>query len=216
MKNLEVVGYVRSEVGTKNSKQLRAEGNVPCVLYGADDHVHFHVPMYLFKALVYSPEAFWVKLNIEGTEYDAVMQDIQFHPVSEMIMHVDFFQITRGVKVTLDIPVVTVGLSPGVKAGGNLFVKNRKLSVRAIPSKLPEHIEADISELEMGETLQVKDIKLEDGVFTANPNVTVIQITRPRAAEVVEEVEGEEGEEGEEGAEAPAAEGGDAPAPAAE
>ena len=213
MKTIEVVGFERKETGTKYSKQLRAEGNVPCVLYGADDHVHFYVPMYLFKDLVYSPEAYWVKLNIEGKEYDAVMQDIQFHPVSEMIMHVDFFQITKGVKVNLEIPVTTVGDAPGVKEGGVLYVKNRKLRVRAIPSNLPEYIEVDVSEMGMGDTIKVKDIELKEGKFLASPNVTVVQITRPRTVveTIVEEAEEEEGEEGGEAA-AEGGEGGEAPA----
>ncbi len=202
MKSIEVVGFERKDVGTKFSKQLRAEGNVPCVLYGADDHVHFSAPMYLFKDLVYTPEAYLVKLNIEGTEYDAIMQDIQFHPVSEMILHVDFFRITKGTYVKMDIPVKTVGASEGVKAGGVLYVKNRKLKVRALPKDLPDFIEVDITNLTLGSSLKVEDIEVEGLEFVMNGKVTVIQITVPRTAKVDDE--GEEGVEGEEGAEAAA------------
>ena len=96
MRTVEVVGYERKDLGTKYSKALRTEGNVPCVLYGADDHVHFHAPMYLFKDLVYTPKAAFIKLNIEGKEVEAILQDVQFHPVSEMILHADFLKLERG------------------------------------------------------------------------------------------------------------------------
>ncbi len=182
MKTIEVVGFERKDVGTKFSKQLRAEGNVPCVLYGSDDHVHFHAPMYLFKELVYTSQAFLVKLNIEGTEYDAIMQDIQFHPVSEMILHVDFLRITKGTYVKMDVPVKTTGLAQGVKDGGVLYLKNRKLKVGALPKDLPDFIEIDVANVTLGGSMKIKEIEVEGVDLLGNPNVTVVQVNIPRTA----------------------------------
>ena len=182
MKSIEVVGFHRENLGTKYSKQLRAEGNVPCVLYGADDHVHFHAPMYLFRDLLYTPQAYLVKLNIEGKEYDAILQDAQFHPISEMIFHVDFLHIAPNKKVKMDIPVKTVGVSEGVKLGGTLYLKNRKLRVAAFPKDLPDFVEVDITSLKLGDTFKVGSLSIEGVEFLANPKVTVVQINASRTA----------------------------------
>lgn len=208
MKTLEIVGYKRGELGTKSAKQIRAEGSVPCVLYGEmGENVHFYAPAILFRDLVYTSEAWFVKLNVEGDTYEAILQDIQFHPVSEMITHADFLQLIDGKPVSMDIPVNITGQAPGVLKGGVLYVKNKKLTVKALPKDMPEVIDVDVSKLELGKVVKVGDIS-KDGFDILNKDqVTVVQLVVPRALKSATAVEGEEGEL-EEGAVAEGAEGG--------
>ena len=205
MRTVEVVGYKREDLGTKSSKDLRAAGNVPCVLYGgADDQVqHFHAPMYLFKELIYTPEAAFVKLNIEGEECEAILQDAQFHPVSEMMLHADFLRLERGTPIKMDIPVETTGRAPGVQVGGVLYVKNKSLRVKALPKNMPEKIMVDVSGLELGKSIQVKEIETQDFEFLTNKNVSVAVVNIPRTLRqsLNEAAKAGEGEEMEEGAE---------------
>ena len=205
MRTVEVVGFERKELGTKHSKALRAEGNVPCVLYGADDHVHFHAPMYLFKDLVYTPEAAFVQLNIEGKEVEAILQDVQFHPVSEMILCADFLKLERGTPITMSIPVKTEGRAAGEEAGGVLYLKNKTLRIKALPKNMPETIMVDVSKLELGRSFQVKEVETKDFEILTNENVSIAVVNVPRTLRQTL-TEGEEGvaTEGEEGEEAAA------------
>ncbi|MCB0494487.1 MAG: 50S ribosomal protein L25, partial [Cyclobacteriaceae bacterium] len=147
MKTIEIIGYKRANLGKAESKRLRAEANVPCVLYGGDKQIHFHAPMILFRELIYTRDAHFVHLNIEGEEYQAIIQDVQYHPVSEVILHADFLQLFEGKKIKMDIPVKLVGQSPAVQQGGTLVHKRRTLSVLALPKNMPSHIDVDISNL---------------------------------------------------------------------
>lgn len=181
MRTVEVVGFERKDLGTKYSKALRAEGNVPCVLYGANDQAqHFHAPMYLFKDLVYTPEAAFVKLNIEGAECEAILQDVQFHPVSEMILHADFLKLERGTPIKMNIPVETTGKAPGVQIGGVLYLKNKSLKVKALPKNMPEKIMVDVSKLELGKSIQVREVETKDFEVLTNENVSVVVVNIPR------------------------------------
>ena len=148
MQTIEIIGYKRANLGKNESKKLREDGNVPCVVYGGKEQVHFHAPMILFRDLVYTPGANFVKLNIEGEEKDVILQDIQFHPVSEVILHADFLELNDTKKVKMEIPVKIFGDSPGVQQGGKILMRIRKLSVMAYPKNMPEFIEVDISGLE--------------------------------------------------------------------
>ena len=199
MKTTEIVGFNREGLGTKASKALRADGNVPCVLYGGKENFHFHSPVYLFKELLYTPNAYIVNLNVEGVEKKAVLKDVQFHPVSDAIQHVDFLEIFDDKPVAIDVPVITVGQAPGAQLGGQVYVKNKKLRVKAIPANLPENVEVDISSLELGNSMQVKDIESEGFEILTNPNVSIVQIIIPRAlkASLGDEEGTEEGAEGE-------------------
>ena len=114
METIEIIGYKRANLGKKNSKKLREEGNVPCVVYGGNEQLHFHSPMILFRDLIYTPGANFVKLNIDAVEKDAILQDIQFHPVSEVILHADFLELQENKKIKMEIPVKIIGDSPGV------------------------------------------------------------------------------------------------------
>lgn len=207
MRTVEVVGFKRENLGTKDSKALRAEGNVPCVLYGqsADDHVHFHAPMYLFKDLLYTPKAAFVNLNVEGEECEAIIQDAQFHPVSEMMLHVDFLKLERGTPITMNIPIRTEGRAAGEEVGGEKYVKNKTLRVKALPKNMPEEIVIDISPIQLGKALQVKDIETNDFEILTNGQVSVVVVNIPRTLRAGLKEDAEAAEAGEEGGEAPEA-----------
>jgi len=202
MQTLEIIGYKRANLGKSESKRLRAEGFVPCVVYGGDHQVHFYAPMIQFRPLVYTGEAHFVHLNIEGEEFRAILQDIQFHPVSEIILHADFLQLFTGKMVKMDIPVKLVGVSPGVVAGGTLVHKRRTLSVSALPKDMPEHIDVDIAALDFHKAIKVETVSLPDIEIHDSAIASIAVVEIPRALIVAEDEEGdEEGVEGEEGAE---------------
>ena len=206
MEIIEIIGYKRANLGKKNSKKLREEGNVPCVVYGGKEQIHFHSPMILFRDLVYTPGANFVKLNIEGVEKDAILQDIQFHPVSETILHADFLELHDDKKVKMEIPVKIIGESPGVQQGGKILMRIRKLSLMAYPKNMPSFVEVDISELQLGKSIQVEELLNDQFDILNSPLVSVVSVNIPRVKIEVEEEE-EEGEEGAEGAEAAPADG---------
>jgi large subunit ribosomal protein L25 len=180
MKSLEIIGFKRANLGKTESNRLREESNVPCVLYGGNEQIHFYSPMILFRDLVYSPDVYSVDLNIEGDHYSAVMQDIQFHPVNEMLMHVDFLLLREGKEVKIDIPVKFVGTSPGVQMGGKLVTKLRKLKVKALPENLPDYVEVDISDLDLGKSVKVSKLKGGNYAILSNPQSPIATVAIPR------------------------------------
>jgi large subunit ribosomal protein L25 len=198
MKTLEIIGYKRANLGKIESKKLRDEGNVPCVLYGGKEQVHFYAPMILFRPLIYTPEIYFVNLNIEGKIFKCILQDIQFHPVNEMILHADFMELHDDKEIKMNVPVVFYGDSPGIRAGGKLMVNTRTLRVRALPEDMPENISLDISEINLGQTIKVKEVKTENFEILNSPQVSIANVSIPRAAKLEEELEAEELEEGEE------------------
>ena len=200
MRTVEIIGYKRANLGKSESKHLRAEGNVPCVLYGGTEQVHFYAPAIQFRDVIYTPEACFVKLNIEGTEYNAVLQDSQFHPVSENLLHADFLQLFDDKAVKMDIPVKMVGNAPGVANGGKLIIKKPKLGVKALPSKMPDNIEVDISSLKLGKSVKVGALPEAEYEVQNSPLVTIASVAIPRAlrGKSEDELEGEEEEGGEE------------------
>lgn len=198
MKTVEVIGFKRANLGKTESKRLRAEGSVPCVLYGGEEQTHFHSPMILFRDIVYTPEARFVDLNIEGFKTKAILQDIQFHPVSETILHADFLELSEGKTVTMDIPVRAIGKAPGVETGGRLVMKLSHAKIKAVPSKMPEFIEVDVSELQLGKTIKIGDLTPGDYEIFNSPLVTICSVDVPRAMKgkgVGEDGEEEESEE---------------------
>ncbi len=200
MKSITINGSQRESVGKKATKALRNAGQVPCVLYGGDKPVHFAAAELAFSKLVYTPNAHTVVINLEGGEtFNAVLQDIQFHPVTDRILHVDFYQLFEDKEIALDIPVNLVGNSKGVKNGGILRRNNRKLRVKALPANLPDFIEVDITPLKIGDKVAVSELANEKYTFLHTDNTVVCQIKTSRTAVV-------EDDEEEEGAEAPAAE----------
>ncbi len=199
MKTIEIIGYKRANLGKSESKKLRDEGMVPCVVYGGEEQIHFYAPAILFRELVYTAEAHFVKLNVEGTEIDAILQDIQFHPVSEMILHVDFLQWAAGTPIKMHIPVHLTGRSPGVVGGGTLILKRRNLLVKSLPKHMPEHIDVSIETLDFGKAVKVKDVATEDFEILDAPQASIAVVEIPRALRG--KTSTEEGEEEAEGAE---------------
>jgi large subunit ribosomal protein L25 len=183
MKSITIKGSERESVGKAATRAARNAGMVPCVLYGGDQPVHFIAEDMAFKNLVYTPNVHTVVIDLEGgKQFNAILQDIQFHPVSDKILHIDFYQLHAEKEITMDVPVKVVGNSKGVMAGGVLRLNQRKLKVRALPANLPDFIEADITELEMGNKLYITKLP-QDGYKLLQPDNTVIaQVRISRAA----------------------------------
>ncbi|WP_136667706.1 50S ribosomal protein L25/general stress protein Ctc [Flavobacterium sp. H122] len=183
MKSITIKGSERESVGKVATKALRNAGAVPCVLYGGDQPVHFSAEDKAFKNLVYTPNAHTVVIELEnGKSFNAVLQDIQVHPVSDKILHIDFYQLFDNKEVTMEIPVKIVGNSKGVMAGGVLRLNQRKLKVKALPANLPDFIETDISELEMGNKLYITKLHSDAYKFLHPDNTVVCQVRISRAA----------------------------------
>lgn len=203
MKTIEIIGYNRANLGKSEAKRLRAQGNVPCVIYGGEEQVHFYAPMILFRELIYTNKAHFVNLNIEGKEFTAIMQDAQFHPVSEVILHVDFLQLFEGKPMKMLIPLHFEGASPGVAKGGSLIKKRRNILVKALPKNFPDFITVDITTLDFGHAIKVGDIKEENFEILDSKIASIAVVEMPRALRGKTEEE----EEAEEAALAEAAEG---------
>ncbi len=187
MKTIEIKGSFRKELGKKNSKQIRKEGNVPCVIYGKEKNIHFSAHENSFKNLIYTHEAHLVKLNLDGQEYNAVLQDMQFHPVTDRILHADFVQIFDNKPVIINIPVTVTGDSVGVKAGGKLIVKRRHLKVKGLAKDLPEDLTVDVTDLKIHHSIKVGDLSF-DKIELLDPKITtVVSVATSRVALKTEE-----------------------------
>ena len=183
MKSITIKGSQRESVGKVATKALRNAGMVPCVIYGGENPVHFSAEERAFKGLVYTPEAHTVVIELEGgKKFDGILQDIQFHPVSDKILHVDFYNLDATKEITMEVPVKITGTSPGVLLGGVLRLNQRKLKVRALPANLPDFVEANISELEMGNKLYVTKLAADIYKILHPDNTVVCQVRISRAA----------------------------------
>jgi large subunit ribosomal protein L25 len=187
MKTVEIVGYKRANLGKSESKRLREEGHVPCVLYGGGQQVHFYAPMILFRELVYTNEAHFVHLNIEGDEYQAILQEVQFHPVSEIILHADFLRIEENRKIKMNIPVRLVGKAKGVEKGGLLVRKRASLKVYGYPKDMPDHIDVDVTSLDFHHAIKVGDMSVPNLEFLDPKQSAIAAVEVPRAAKMAAE-----------------------------
>jgi large subunit ribosomal protein L25 len=194
MKTVEIIGYRRANLGKTESQRLREEGNVPCVLYGGGEQLHFYAPMILFRDVVYTNEAHFVHLNIEGEECQAILQEVQFHPVSEIILHADFLRIAEDRKVKMDIR------------------KRATLKVYGYPKDMPDHIDVDVTELDFHHAIKVSDVKMAGLEFLDPKQASIAVVEVPRAAKMAAE---EAAAKPAEGAAAPAAGAAGAPGAAA-
>ena len=205
MKSITINGSKRESVGKVATKALRNADKVPCVLYGSENPLHFSANELDFSKLVYTPNAHTVVLDIEGGQkINAILQDIQFHPVNDKILHVDFYQLSDDKEVNMEIPVIIEGAAPGVMLeGGTLVVNKRKLKVRALPNNLPDSISVDISELKLGNKISTADLVSGDFTILHPDNTVVCKVRTSRASMSIEEeeVEGEATAEGEANAE---------------
>jgi|SRR5690554_2359502 len=182
MKSILIKGSKRESVGKSATKALRNAGMVPCVLYGGGEPVHFSAEEKAFRNLVYTPNAHTVEIDLGKEKRNAILQDIQFHPISDRILHIDFYELNDEKEVTIEIPVQVVGKSKGVMAGGVLRLNQRKLKVKALPKNLPDFIEADITDLEMGNKLYVTKLASDKYTLMHPDNTVVAQVRISRAA----------------------------------
>lgn len=201
MKKVSVSGSLRENVGKKDAKRLRREGNVPCVVYGGKEQIQFFTSEKSFKDIVFTPDACIAQLDIGGKKMEAVLQDIQYHPVTDRIIHADFLEIYADKPVKMAIPIKITGNSPGVIAGGKMLIKRRRLNVMALPELLPAEIIIDISELQIGDSFVVGQLEFED-VTLLDPENAVVALVKSARAAMMAPVEAEADE-----AEGEAAEG---------
>jgi large subunit ribosomal protein L25 len=208
MQSITIKGSERESVGKKSTKALRNAGKVPCVIYGGDQPVHFEADEFAFKNLVYTPNAYTAVIDLgEKGKVKAVMQDIQFHPVTDAILHVDFYQLFEDKPVTMRIPVRLEGNSPGVRNGGRLLFRRRKLTIKALPDNLPDFFNVDISKLKIGGNITVAELMNEKFTILHPESNVVVQVKASRTSvDTADEDEDEEGEEGAETAETAAEE----------
>jgi large subunit ribosomal protein L25 len=194
MKSIEIKAVSRDQFGKKSSNSLRAENNVPCVMYGGEENLHFYAHENAFRKLVYTPEVYLVSLNIDGKNYNAVMKDLQFHPVSDKLLHIDFIQVIENKPVTINIPIKITGVSPGVKAGGKLRIKRRSLTVKGMAEDLPDHLNIDISKLQIGQSIKIGDLSYDKLEIIDNKRAMVASVAVSRVSLKEEELapEGEE------------------------
>ncbi|MFN8326093.1 50S ribosomal protein L25/general stress protein Ctc [Flavobacterium sp.] len=182
MKSITIKGQERESVGKKATKALRDAGMVPCVIYGGKQPVHFAAEDKAFKSLVYTPNAHTVVVDLNGKTTDAILQDIQFDPVSDKILHIDFFQLDDKKEIIMEVPVKITGTSPGVLLGGELRLNQRRLKVKALPKNLPDYVEANISELQMGNKLYITKVETNNFKLMHPDNTVVCQVKISRAA----------------------------------
>ncbi len=197
MKTILLKAEKRAELGTVSTKELRNAGQVPCVMYGLGECLHFAVYEADFKNLVYTPSVYKVKIDLDGKQYDAIVQDMQFHAVSENIMHADFLQIKDDKPVIMDIPVKLTGNSPGVRAGGKLVKKITRLRCKGLIGDFPDFIEVAIDKLKIGQSARVRNVVVEKlELLDAMENAVVsIKTSRTASASAVADDDEEEGAE---------------------
>ncbi|PTR00864.1 LSU ribosomal protein L25P [Mucilaginibacter yixingensis] len=187
MKSIAISGSLRENVGKRDAKEARYQGQVPAVLYGGAEQTHFTVSAADLKPAVYTPQVHFIDLEIGGKKAQAIIQDIQFHPLTEQILHVDFLELFENKPVTIEIPIRLTGTSPGVKMGGKLVQKLRKLRVKALPKDHLDNIEVSIEGLEVGKSVRVREISVENLTITNTPEDTILSITTSRALRQAEQ-----------------------------
>ena len=201
MKQVSLSGSARQNVGKKDAKAVRNENFVPAVVYGGKEQVHFKIKHTDMEKLIYTSDVYKVELDIDGKKTNAIIQDIQQHPVTDKIMHVDFIELFDDKPVKMRIPVRIEGRSPGVMAGGKMQQVFRRLQVVGLPSAIPGEIAADISALKIGDSIRVSDLA-KDGIKLLDPaNAVVVSVKMARGASKATEEETAEGEEAAEGGE---------------
>ena len=189
MKQIAINGTVRAELGKKATKEIRKSGNVPCVIYGEkkDENgnplaIHFSVSEKEINKLVYTPHIYLVDINIDGVDYKAVLKEVQFHPVKDNVLHVDFYEVHAEKPIVMGVPVQAQGLAAGIRAGGRLMMMVRKLNVRAMYDQIPEKLFVDVTALQLGKTIKAGDLQFEGLEMVTPKEVIVCAVKMTRAA----------------------------------
>jgi large subunit ribosomal protein L25 len=190
MKSITISGSLRENVGKRDAKELRYEGKVPAVLYGGATQTHFAVSVADLKPVVYTPVVHFIDVEVAGVTTQAIIKDMQFHPITDEIIHVDFLALDAAKPVTIEIPVRLTGTSPGVKVGGKLVQKLRKLRIKALPKDHIDNIDVSIEALEVGKSVRVSDLKLDNLTITNAMEDTIVSVTTSRALRQAEQEAG--------------------------
>lgn len=183
MKTVSLSGSLRENVGKKDAKAQRVAGKVPCVIYGGKDQVHFSTDVTNFKPILYTPSSFLININVDGKEYLTVLQDVQSHPVTDNILHVDFLELDPKKPVVISVPIRVTGTSPGVLRGGKLVKKFRKLKVKALIQHLPDEVEISINNLDLNQSIKVSDIKMDNVEFLDIKSGLILSVQSTRNVE---------------------------------
>lgn len=187
MKTIAISGSPRENVGKRDAKELRYDGKVPAVLYGGATQTHFSVSAADLKPVVYTPDVHFIDLDVAGVKSQAVIQDIQFHPLTEKIIHIDFLALDQNKPIAIDIPVKLTGTSPGVKMGGKLVQKLRKLKVKGLPKDHVDTVDVSIEGLEVGKSVRVREISLPNLQIVSAAEDTIVSVTTSRALRQAEQ-----------------------------
>ncbi|MDL2262569.1 50S ribosomal protein L25/general stress protein Ctc [Bacteroidales bacterium OttesenSCG-928-I21] len=185
MKHFEVSAFLRTDLGKKATKKVRKEESIPCVLYGGTETVHFYTPQSAVRKLIYTPEVMFADIIIDGKKYTSIVKDIQFHPVSDKILHIDFYEVDSDKQIKIGIPIKITGSSPGVKAGGKLKQNMRKITVKGIMSNIPDIFTIDISKLKIGQSIRVRDLTSDTLEFVDPKTNVILTVSSARGAAAV-------------------------------
>jgi large subunit ribosomal protein L25 len=189
MKIVKLSGSPRENVGKKDAKARRKVGQVPCVLYGGAEQVHFSVEERAFIPIVFTPEVMFVEIDLDGKSFKAILQDIQYHPVTDKILHADFLELNDDKPITMNIPVLTKGVSKGVLRGGKMVIRLRKLPLKALPGNMPDNITLDITNVNIGQAIKVKDLSLPEVTILSSPFNTIVNVKTARGVVAADEEE---------------------------
>lgn len=185
MKTVSLSGSLRENVGKKDAKAQRVAGKVPCVIYGGKEQIHFSTDVVNFKPILYSPASFLINVNVDGKEYLTILQDVQSHPVTDNLLHVDFMELDPKKPVIISVPIRVTGTSPGVLRGGKLIKKFRKLKVKALIEHLPDEIEISISDIDLNQSVKVADVKVDNVEFLDIKSAVIVTVQSTRNVEPV-------------------------------
>lgn len=199
MKTFEISGSLRTDLGKKATKALRSEGLVPCVLYNVEGNIHFTLSTQDLHHLIYTDKVYVVNLSVDGKTYEAIIKELQFHPVSDEVLHIDFLPVSDDKLVSINVPVKIIGSSEGVKAGGKLQLQMRYLRVKGMKADLPDFLEVDVTKLGLGKSIQVGELSYDKLELLNAKNAVIVSVKLTRAgkgtSDILEEGEGEEAEE---------------------
>ncbi|MFZ4862036.1 50S ribosomal protein L25/general stress protein Ctc [Sphingobacterium sp. Mn56C] len=187
MKSIAISGSLRKNVGKRDAKELRYQGLVPAVLYGGKEQTHFSVSAADLKQVLYTADVVFLELDIDGKKVRAVVQEAQFHPLTDLVTHVDFLELFDDKEVSINIPVNLTGTSPGVRLGGKLVQKLRKLRVKALPNNMPQVINVPMESLEVGKSFRVRQVELENATVLNNSDDTIVSVIMSRALRQAEQ-----------------------------
>lgn len=194
MKTVSISGSTRKSVGKKDAQRLRVKGLVPCVVYGGKEQIHFSTDERSFNKIIFTPEVCFVEIDLDGKIYRTILQDAQYHPTTDKIIHADFLELLDDKHIKLEVPVRLTGTSPGVLKGGKLNLKQRKLLVRALPANMPEEIVISIGKLNIGHGVKIKELKTNNFELLQNDRTLVVQILKSRVADTATTEDDGEGE----------------------